>query len=85
MAVYRIYFKVSVEKDFNQVPKKDVKKILRRIEMLSEEPRPIGCEKLAGQDRYRIRQGRYRIIYSILDNDRTVWIVKISHRKDAYR
>ncbi|MBS3908042.1 MAG: type II toxin-antitoxin system RelE/ParE family toxin [Actinobacteria bacterium] len=85
MAVYRIYFKVSVEKDFTQIPKKDIKKILKRIEMPAEEPRPTGCEKLTGQDRYRIRQGRYRVVYSVADNDHMVWIVKISHRKDVYR
>jgi len=85
MAVYRIYFKVSVEKDFSQIPKKDIKKILKRIEMLAEEPRPVGCEKLTGQDRYRIRQGRYRVVYSIADNALKIWIAKISHRKDAYR
>ena len=85
MAGYRVLFKESVWKDFNSVPKKDLKKILKRIEQLSENPRPSGCEKLTGKDRYRLRQGRYRIIYSIQDDELTVWIVKVGHRKDVYR
>ena len=85
MAGYKIYFRKSVEKDFRVIPKKDVKKILQRIELLAAEPRPLGCEKLTDQERYRIRQGRYRIVYSIQDDELTVWIVKVAHRKDIYR
>ena len=85
MDEYKVYFKNSVEKDFRVVPKKDLKKILQRIKLLSNEPRPLGCEKLTGQERYRVRQGRYRIVYSIQDNELTVWIVKVGHRKDIYR
>ena len=85
MAVYKILFKKSVQKDFNSIPKKDLNKILDRIELLGEDPRPSGCEKLTGQQRYRLRQGRYRILYSIQDNELTVWIVKVGHRKDIYR
>jgi len=85
MAEYRVLFKQSVQKDFNSVPKKDLKKILKRIEQLSENPRPSGCEKLTGKDRYRLRQGRYRIIYSIQDDELTVWVIKVGHRKNVYR
>ena len=85
MAAYKVYFRESVEKDFNSVPKKDLVKILRRIEALSKNPRPLGCEKLTGQERYRVRQGRYRIVYSVQDESLTVWIVKVGHRKDVYR
>jgi mRNA interferase RelE/StbE len=85
MAAYKIFFKKSVEKDFNVIPKKDLKKILERIEALAEDPRPPGCEKLTGQQRYRLRQGRYRILYSIQDDELTVWVVKVGHRKDIYR
>ncbi len=52
---------------------------------LKEDPRPPDCDKLAGQDRYRIRQGNYRIVYSIQDQDLTVWIVKVGLRRDIYR
>ena len=85
MAAYKIFFKRSVEKDFKSIPKKDLKRILDRIEMLSEDPRPAGSEKLTGQERYRVRQGLYRIVYSIQDNELTVWVVKVGHRKDVYR
>jgi len=82
MAAYKIHFKTSVEKDFATIPKKDLKKILKRIKGLVENPRPWGCEKLTGQERYRLRQGRYRIVYSIQDDELTVWVVKVGHRKD---
>ena len=85
MAEYKIYFKESVEKDFRKVPKKDLKKILSRIEALAKDPRPPGHEKLSGQEKYRVRQGLYRIIYSIQDQELTVWVVKVGHRKDVYR
>ena len=85
MARYKIYFRESVRKDLGVIPKKELQKILHRIEALSEDPRPPGCEKLTGEERYRIRQGRYRILYSIQDDELTVWVVKIGHRKDVYR
>ena len=85
MAAYKVYFKESVEKDFTAIPRKDLVKILRRIKALSENPRPSGGEKLTGHERYRVRQGRYRIVYSIEDEVLTVWIVKVGHRKDVYR
>ena len=77
MAAYKVYFRESVEKDLRAIPKKDLKKILDRIEMLSQDPRPSGHEKLTGRERYRIRQGRYRIVYSVQDKEVTVWIVKV--------
>jgi mRNA interferase RelE/StbE len=85
MAEYKIFFKKSVEKDFKAIPKKELGKIIKRIGLLSEDPRPQGCEKLTGQEKYRIRQGRYRIVYSIQDKELTVWVVKVGHRKDIYR
>jgi mRNA interferase RelE/StbE len=85
MAVYKVFFRSSVEKDLAAIPQKELKRLLQRIEMLREDPRPSGCEKLTGQERYRVRQGRYRILYSIQDDELTVWVVKIAHRKDVYR
>ena len=85
MAAYKIYFKKSVEKDLKVIPKKDLVKILERIEALAENPRPPGCEKLSGQQKYRLRQGRYRILYSVQDDELTIWVVKVGHRKDIYR
>ena len=85
MAAYEIFFRKSVWRDFESIPKKDLKKILQRIHMLAENPRPPGCEKLSGGERYRLRQGRYRILYSTQDDEHTVWGVKVGHRKDIYR
>ncbi len=85
MAVYKIYFRESVENDLSSIPKKDLVKILRRIKALGDNPRPSGCEKLTGQERYRLRQGQYRIVYSIQDKTPTIWIAKIGHRKEVYR
>ncbi len=85
MAAYKVYFRESVQKDFNAIPKKDLTKILRRIQSLAIDPRPPGCEKLTGQERYRLRHGRYRMVYSVLDELLAIWVVKVGHRKDIYR
>ena len=85
MAEYKIFFKRSAVKDLDPIPKKDLQRIIKRIDSLKEDPRPPGCEKLTGQERYRIRQGNYRIIYSIQDQELTIWVVKIGHRRDIYR
>jgi mRNA interferase RelE/StbE len=85
MAAYKVTFRASVEKDFVLMPKGELKRILKRIRMLADDPRPAGCEKLTGQERYRVRQGRYRIVYSIQDKDLTIWVVKVGHRQDVYR
>jgi mRNA interferase RelE/StbE len=85
MAEYSIFFKKSVRKDFEYIPKNDLKKILKTIKSLGKDPRPVGCRKLSGQERYRLKRGRYRIIYSIQDDKLTIWIVKVGHRKDVYR
>ena len=85
MAAYKIFFKKSVWKDFKSIPDKDLKKILERIESLSKDPPLPSCKKLADQERYRLRQGRDRILYSIQDDELTVRIVKVGHRKNVYR
>jgi len=85
MAAYSLFLKESVQKDFYRIPKRDLRKILTRIKSLANDPRPSGCEKLTGQDRYRIRQGRYRIVYAVQDEEHTVTVVKVGHRKDIYR
>ena len=127
MAEYKIYFKRSAVKDLDAIPTKDLQRIINRIDLLKEDPRPPGCEKLSGQERYRVRQQNYRIVYwvfqtgcftpgsthndwgtsrpclfpslavkskppalrvvvdPIQDDVLTVWVVKIGHRRDAYR
>ena len=85
MGSYSILFKRSVRKDLQAIPKRDLLRILERIKSLEDDPRPPGCEKLTGDEKYRLRQGKYRIVYSIQDMELTVWIVKAAHRKEAYR
>ena len=84
MDVYRIFFKKSVWKDFKFISDKDLIKILACIESLGENPRQSGCKKLTGQEKYRLRYGQYRIIYSIQDKELSIWIVKVGHRKNVY-
>ena len=85
MGKYKIEVKKSVYKDIRKIPKKDLRKILQKIESLSLEPRPSTCEKLTNQEKYRIRQGDYRILYEISDRIITIVIVKIRYRKNAYK
>jgi mRNA interferase RelE/StbE len=85
MGNFEVIFKRSVAKDLRQIPKKDIAKILKRIEALRAEPRPPGVEKLSGQEKYRIRQGVYRILYEIRNNELIIVVVKIGHRRDVYK
>jgi mRNA interferase RelE/StbE len=75
MGAYRIFFRSSVERDLRPIPARDLKRILARIKLPAKDPRPLGSEKLTGKDRYRLRQGSYRIIYSVQDDELTVWVV----------
>lgn len=85
MARYELRFKTSVAKDLRGIPKADVRRILERIESQREDPRPFGCEKPSARERYRIRQGNYRIVYEVLDLEVVVVVVKIGHRREVYR
>ena len=85
MASYELVFRKSLAKDLRVFTKQDVKRIMQRIRVLADDPRPSGCEKLSDQERYRIRQGVYRIIYEIEDSRLVVLIVKVGHRRDVYR
>ena len=87
MARYRVLIKSSAAKDAEAVDqKKDRQRIVARIHALADNPRPVGCEKLSGeQDRYRGRIGRYRVVYSIRDEELLVIVVRVAHRKDLYR
>lgn len=80
MAKYRLTFKKSVAKDLRDIPKKDVGRILKTIDALAGEPRAKGCIKLSAQERYRVRQGLYRIVYEIREAVLIVHVVKVSHR-----
>ena len=87
MAGYRLLIKTSAGKEIEALgPKKDRQRIINRIAALASEPRPAGCEKLAGAEgRYRVRQGQFRIVYAVDDATRTVEVVKFGHRREVYR
>jgi mRNA interferase RelE/StbE len=85
VANYKIVIKPSAVKELKKLPKKDVQRITAKIQTLANEPRPRGCEKLSVQEKFRVRQGNYRIVYFVDDDDLTVQIFKIGHRRDVYR
>ena len=85
MASYKLYIKPSAVKEIESLPKKDRIRIVQKIQGLTTDPRLPGCEKLTGDDKYRVRQGRYRIVYSIKDQELIVIVVKVGHRKDVYK
>ena len=86
MARYKLLIKPSAAKEIESAPKKDPLSIIKRIQELSSDPRPTGCEKLSGHDdKYRVRQGTYRIVYTIYDVGLVICIVKVGHRKEVYR
>jgi len=83
---YRVSIKRSAVKEIEAIPqKKERQRIIRRIGQLADNPRPPGSRKLSGHDRYRIRQGVYRIVYGVDDVEVVVVVVKVGHRKDVYR
>jgi mRNA interferase RelE/StbE len=85
VANYSIDLKRSAAKELESIPKKDREKLVARIAKLAEEPRPVGSEKLADDDKYRIRQGKYRVLYEVDDQAASVVVVRVAHRRDAYR
>jgi mRNA interferase RelE/StbE len=85
MARYRLLVRKSVAKDLKSIPKKDVRRILSAIQSLADDPRPPGTKKLSGQERYRLRQGNYRILYEIEDDRLIVCVVTVGDRRDVYR
>jgi len=85
MANYSLAFKKSVAKDLRKIPNNDVERILECINSLCENPRADGCIKLSNKDRYRVRQGNYRIIYEIQDLELIILVVKVAHRSEVYR
>ena len=85
MEQYRIIVRKSVSKDLKKIPVKDVKRILTAIQTLANNPHPPQSKKLSAQNRYRFRQGNFRILYSIEDDKLIVCVVKVGDRRDVYR
>jgi mRNA interferase RelE/StbE len=85
VASYSLFLKRSAAKELEAVPLKDRRRLIRRIQDLAADPRPPGLQKLSGADKYRVRQGDYRILYTIDDAAQTVVVVRIGQRGDVYR
>jgi len=85
MGKYKVLIKRSAAKEIKKLPKKDLKRILTKIEGLSRNPRPWDCRKLSAGEKYRIRYGAYRILYTIEDEILIVYVVKVGHRREIYR
>lgn len=85
MAKYKIEIKKSAVKEIKKLPAGTLKKILSKIQKLSDNPRPFDCQKLSGDEKYRVRAGDYRILYAIEDSVLIVFIVKVGHRRDVYK
>lgn len=86
MAAYRVLIKASAGEELERLGTiSDRARIIQQIQALTGNPRPQGCETLAGYaDRFRIRQGRYRVVYLVGDQRREITIFKIGDRKDVY-
>lgn len=86
MGKYSVLIKASAAKEIDAIALiKTRQRIVTRIGELADNPRPVGARKLSGAEKYRIRCGSYRILYSIEDNQLTVFVVKVGDRKDVYR
>ncbi|MBI3820265.1 MAG: type II toxin-antitoxin system RelE/ParE family toxin [Planctomycetes bacterium] len=87
MEKYKLFLKPSAGREIEELPTKtDRARVIARLETLAADPRPPGSEKLAGRDGFfRVRQGNYRVIYEVDDTAREITIIKVGHRRDAYR
>ncbi|MGA9046534.1 type II toxin-antitoxin system RelE family toxin [Sulfuricurvum sp.] len=85
MASYKIEIKKSAVKEIENLPSVILKRVVTHIQELANDPRPLGCKKLSGDEKYRLRVGDYRILYEIEDEIVMVYVVKVAHRKEVYR
>ena len=85
MASYELRIKREAEKEIAALHKTDLVRVIKKIRLLAENPRPVGTEKLKGEEGYRIRQGDYRIVYLINEKEKTVCVIRVGHRREVYR
>lgn len=81
---YAIFILRRAQKELAQLPIETYEQVLEAIRGLSEDPRPPGCLKLTGREGWRIRVGRYRVIYDVDDAERSVTVLQVGHRRDVY-
>ena len=85
MGNYRIVIKKSAAKEIEKIQKQGRIRIVEKIRSLSSDPHPSGSKKLSGKEKYRIRQGNYRILYQVIDDALVINVVKVGHRRDIYK
>ena len=86
MASYTIRWKESAIKELRGLPRPIISRIVPLVDALAENPFPAGVVKLAGADRtYRVRVGDYRVIYTVESQVLLIEVVRVRHRRDAYR
>jgi mRNA interferase RelE/StbE len=86
MPTYRVEVSATAERQLRRLPRTDQVRVVRVIQALAADPRPPGCRKLSGHDDvFRVRVGRYRILYSIEDRRLVIVVLKVGDRKDVYR
>ena len=83
--MYTLLAKPTLEKDLRSIHPDDLELLNEKIKSLAAQPRQQKTEKLKGVDGYRLRVGRYRILYEINDRDRSVTVYRVQHRKRVYR
>ena len=86
MARYEVEISRSAEKQLRSLPRADQVRVARKMLALADDPFPRGVRKLSGYDDvFRVRSGRYRILYSVSERTLVVAVLKVGHRGDAYR
>ena len=85
MGSYKLEVKRTATKEIADLPKADCRRVVAKIQLLAHDARPHGCEKLSGAEKYRVRQGDYRILYEVNDSTRSVTIVKVGNRREIHR
>ncbi len=85
MASYKLLIKPSAAKEIESIPKTDRLRVVDRIQSLATDPRPVGCTKLSGEEKYRVRQGDYRMLYEIQDHELMATVIRVGHRREVYR
>jgi len=83
--IYKVNIRRKAQKQLAKIPANDYKKVKQAIMDLEHDPRPPGAQKLKGRPGWRIRQGDYRVIYEIQDDNLIVLVLEVGDRKDIYR
>jgi mRNA interferase RelE/StbE len=84
--VYAVFLAASAERDLKRLDASSFRRIVERISGLAEDPRPPGCRKLFGGEReWRIRVGDFRVVYEVDDHASEVRVMRVHHRREAYR